>query len=83
MMNQRNPVSATHEYFAQKVQHRFIDIKEVINRTTMSRTTIYELIKENQFPKQIQLTKRSVVWIEAEVDEFINQRIAAARYGRG
>ncbi len=48
--------------------------------TGLSRSTIYAEIKAGRFPKQIQLTsKRSVGWIAAEVQEYLQSRIAASR----
>jgi prophage regulatory protein len=48
--------------------------------TGLSRSTIYAEIKAGRFPKQVQLTgRRSVGWIESEVNDFISARIAASR----
>ena len=51
----------------------------VISRTGLSRSTIYLRISENRFPKPISLGGRAVGWIEAEVDEWLNQQIEASR----
>lgn len=50
---------------------RLIGLKDVIARTSMSKTTIYELIKEGRFPSQVKLGCRSVAWVESEIDAFI------------
>jgi Predicted transcriptional regulator len=50
---------------------RLIGLKDVIARTSMSKTTIYELIKEGRFPSQVKLGCRSVAWVESEIDSFI------------
>jgi prophage regulatory protein len=48
-------------------------------RTGLSRSTIYLRISEGNFPKPISLGSRAVGWIEAEVNEWLNQQIEASR----
>ena len=55
---------------------RIIRLPEVTNLTGISRTMIYELIKKNKFPRQINLGVRAVGWVESEIQEWIEQRIA-------
>lgn len=45
--------------------------KEVERRTTLARTTIYRKIKENTFPKQIQVSDNRVGWPESEIDRYL------------
>ncbi|WP_163336013.1 AlpA family transcriptional regulator [Desulfopila sp. IMCC35008] len=56
--------------------YRIIRLPEVTRVTGICKTNIYELIKKNKFPKQINLGARSVGWVESEVKEWIQQRIA-------
>jgi prophage regulatory protein len=58
------------------VDSRIIRLAEVKNLTGISRSQIYELIKKGKFPKQINLGARAVGWLESEVQEWIQQRIA-------
>lgn len=58
---------------------RFIRLKEVIERTGLPRSTIYQLIKSGDFPASIRLSKRTVAWVEGEVDEWIVTKIEATR----
>lgn len=48
---------------------------QVIGRTGLSRSTIYSLIQQGEFPKQIQLSPRSVGWLEIEIDLWLKSRI--------
>lgn len=57
---------------------RLRDVKE---RTGLSRSTIYELMATGEFPKQVQLTLRSVGWSEDEVHDWILARLEKARKG--
>lgn len=51
-----------------------IRLDDVINLTGLSKTTIYDLIKDGTFPKQIQLSTRSVGWMKSDVLEYLSTR---------
>ena len=53
--------------------------KQVQVRTGLSRSTIYERMKTGAFPKPVLLGPRAVGWIEAEVDQWLSERIEASR----
>jgi prophage regulatory protein len=50
---------------------RLMRKKEVVNLTGMSSTTIWRLMKKNQFPQSRQLSSRVVVWLESEILEWL------------
>lgn len=56
-----------------------IRIKQVIHKTGKSRSSIYAAIKEGTFPAPISLGPRSVGWIEAEINAWIESRITESR----
>lgn len=58
---------------------RLLRRPEVESRTGLSTSAIYEKMAQSEFPKPIRISKRSVAWIESEVDCFIDQCIEAAR----
>ena len=60
-------------------QVRFLRLPEVLARTGLSRSTIYVRLDQGRFPRPVSLGGRAVGWIEAEVDEWIRERIAASR----
>ncbi|PLY12836.1 MAG: AlpA family transcriptional regulator [Sedimenticola sp.] len=51
----------------------------VKDRTGLSRSTIYLRISEGSFPKPISLGGRAVGWIEAEINDWLNQQIITSR----
>jgi len=58
-------------------------LPEVIDRTGLSRSAVYDLISKNQFPSQINLGPRSVGWVENEISDWIDARIVESRkHGR-
>jgi len=48
-------------------------------RTGLSRSTIYLRVSESTFPKPVSLGGRAVGWIESEIQQWLEQRIAASR----
>ena len=64
-------------------QVRFLRLPEVVARTGLSRSTIYVRLDQGRFPRPVSLGGRAVGWIEAEVDEWMRERIAASRSQRG
>ena len=62
-----------------KEPEKLIRRKKVEEITTLSRSRIYYLMQQDQFPKPISLGKMSVAWIESEVQEWVNARIAEFR----
>ncbi|SBS66626.1 AlpA family transcriptional regulator [Vibrio atlanticus] len=55
---------------------RFLRLKDVIAATGLSRSTIYKFMDEEVFPKTIPLGGRSVAWLESEIEEWMEQRLA-------
>lgn len=62
-----------------KTKVRVIRLPEVKLRTGLSRSSIYLAVKNDVFPKPINLGTRSVGWIESEVDSWISNRIDKSR----
>lgn len=58
---------------------KLLKLKEVIAIVKCSRSLIYLAMNEGTFPKPIKLMKRSVVWLESDINNWINQRIAASK----
>lgn len=58
-----------------------IRLKDVQSRTGFSRSTIYQRISQGGFPSQINLGARAVGWLECEIDDWLNDKIAQSRGG--
>ena len=54
-------------------------LPEVMARTGLSRSTIYNLIQKGKFPSQINLGPRAVGWVENEIVDWIEARIDDSR----
>jgi prophage regulatory protein len=46
---------------------RFLRIEQVIEMTTVPRTTLYRKIKQGAFPRPVHLGQNAVRWIEADI----------------
>lgn len=58
---------------------KLIRLPAVIERTGYSRSWIYELINQKQFPQPIKIGSRAVAFIEVEIDEWIEVLISKSR----
>lgn len=58
---------------------RFLRMSQVQARTGLSRSTIRRWVRRGLFPQPIRLGERVLGWIEAEVDQWMRERIAASR----
>lgn len=53
-----------------------IKMPEVRAKTGLSRSHLYALAQQGEFPKPIKLSERSSAWVESEVQGWIDSRIA-------
>ncbi|EIV8609174.1 AlpA family transcriptional regulator [Vibrio sp. Isolate23] len=50
---------------------RFLRLKEVMEKTALSRSAIYRKMKDEDFPTTISLGDRAVAWVESEIEEWM------------
>jgi prophage regulatory protein len=55
--------------------------KQVIAKTGLARSTIYDHMRRGTFPKPIRLGDKIVGWIESEVNAWLNDQITKCRQG--
>jgi prophage regulatory protein len=76
---QRKQFSARKLYTSiirKKIMTNLIKLPEVRTKTGLSRSHLYALAQQGEFPKPIKLSERSSAWVESEVDGWIEERIA-------
>lgn len=49
-------------------------LPQVQQRVPLSRSEIYQRIKEGQFPKQIRLSHKVALWKESDIDAWISEQ---------
>jgi len=59
--------------------HRLLRLNEVKQRTGLSKSSIYNQINDGTFPQPVLIGARAVAWVEGEIQEWINTRIAERR----
>ena len=75
-------MSALHET---NQPYKIFRLKQVIELTGLSRSTIYDLLNskssrhDSSFPKSIKLTECSVGWVSTEIYAWIDSRVAKSR----
>jgi len=58
-----------------EVSKRIIRIKTVLDRTGLTRSTLYRKVQAGSFPKQIAIGTRCTGWRESAVDEWLKDPI--------
>lgn len=56
---------------------RLIKLPEVIARTGLSRSRLYEDLGAGNFPRPVKIGERSIAFVEGEVNDWIEAKISA------
>ncbi|MEM1235121.1 MAG: AlpA family transcriptional regulator [Pseudomonadota bacterium] len=60
---------------------RLLTVREVAERTRLSRATIYKMVRDGDFPRQVQIGANKVAWLRSEVEAWIQSRADARAAG--
>ncbi|MBA6296595.1 AlpA family transcriptional regulator [Colwellia sp. MB02u-9] len=55
----------------------------VKDKTGLSRSSIYLRMSKGEFPQSISLGDRAVGWLEADIEKWLEDKIAASRKAGG
>jgi len=61
------------------IKYNVLRLPDVKSQTGLSRSSIYQRIAEDNFPKQINLGGRAVGWLESDIQNWIKERLAESR----
>ena len=61
------------------MSYQILRLPAVISITGLARSTIYAKIAEGQFPKPVNLSARSVGWLETDINNWLSERIKESR----
>lgn len=61
------------------MKSKFLRLKQVLELTGLSRTTLWRLERKGKFPKHVQITARLIVWNEQEIYAWVDQMTASER----
>ncbi|MFM9890729.1 MAG: helix-turn-helix transcriptional regulator [Rickettsiales bacterium] len=56
--------------------NKVLRLPEVVKRTGLSKSSVYKLIKEGKFPKQMEISQRCRGWDEDEIQDWILARLS-------
>ena len=59
-------------------QYQFIRLPQVKELTCISKSSIYRLMEEGDFPKQVSLGACSVVWVKSKVEDWCLGKVKVA-----
>jgi prophage regulatory protein len=76
--NQHDKVKPYEKAFTMQ-SNNIIRLPRAIQKTGLSRSTIYALLNRGEFPQQIKLSPRAMGFLESEIDAWIAGRISASR----
>ena len=56
------------------METQVLKLKDVINQTTLSSSTIYRLVQAGEFPRPIKLAAHASGWLESDIEDWIESR---------
>ena len=56
------------------MSERYLSKSEVLERVRISDPTMYRLRRRREFPDPIELSPRKIVWIESEIEAWLQSR---------
>ena len=68
-----NEAASPHSDEAAPLPARLLRLPDVMARVGMKRSAIYQRMSEGRFPKSRSLGPKCAVWVEAEIEEWIEQ----------
>ncbi|PJE53696.1 AlpA family phage regulatory protein [Marinomonas sp. BSi20584] len=57
---------------------RFLKLQQVMDKTSLCRSSIYNLINTGKFPKNVTVMGKRKAWLESEIEDWMIERMQAA-----
>lgn len=57
------------------MNERLLSLSEVMERTGLSKTSIWRMQKEGVFPVSYSISSKRVAWKESEINQWIQERV--------
>jgi len=58
------------------MSNKILKLPETMSLSGLTRSSMYVMAREGNFPQQVKLNKRSVGWLEHEVQDWVDKRVA-------
>lgn len=62
---------------AARTKHVLLRLERVMELTGQSRNQLYVAMRKGVFPRPVKIGERAAAWVQAEVQKWISDRIAA------
>lgn len=59
---------------------RLIKLPEVMEKTALSKASIYRKMKKAEFPERVTLEGRAVGWLEEDIDVWITRTVMMSHH---
>jgi prophage regulatory protein len=57
---------------------KFLRLPAVIDRTGLSRSTIYEMVERGDFPRPVKIGARAIAWPIERLEDWMAEKVEAA-----
>ena len=58
---------------------KLIKLPKVLEMTTLSKASVYKMLEDGEFPKQVKLGDRGVAWVESDIQSWIDKKIKISK----
>ena len=62
-----------------EIASRILRLRSVLDRTGLSRSTLYRKIERGTFPMQVRISERCIGWRESDVDRWLSNPTGYSR----
>ncbi|NAW82329.1 AlpA family phage regulatory protein [Vibrio sp. V43_P6S15P86] len=56
----------------------FLNLEQVVTKTTLCKSTIYELMKNGEFPKNFTVSGKRKAWLESDVEDWMMSKVESS-----
>jgi len=65
------------------MSNKIIRLPAVKDKTGISRSSIYLRMNKGEFPKSISLGDRAIGWLESDIEQWLEEKVAASKSIQG
>ncbi|CAM2928557.1 helix-turn-helix transcriptional regulator [Moritella viscosa] len=65
------------------MSNKIVRLPHVKSQTGLSRSSIYLRMSQGEFPKSISLGARAIGWLEADINQWLEDKITASKNASG
>ncbi|WP_009522283.1 AlpA family transcriptional regulator [Imbroritus primus] len=64
-------MAVTRQQWSEDYQMKAINIKQVAEKVSLGKSTIYRMVAEGEFPKPFSLGSNRTAWLEEDIDAWL------------